>query len=99
MEVSTDGGATWHALHGTLDRRSTSIPSDGTVTGWGERRWWKAAFPVDSHTGPATLRWRYQSDATYSGRGVYVDDVRVEGPDGPVTNVRWRAHGWSRSPN
>jgi CubicO group peptidase (beta-lactamase class C family) len=90
VEVSTDGGTTWHALD--------------SFTGWGGRRWRTVSLPLDGHTGPATMRWRYATDPAYSGRGVYVDRVRIAGPRGvvfderrPADARRWRVEGWYRS--
>ncbi len=73
LESSTDGGETWTALPFTLD--GTPV-TDGVLSGFGGRTWHdvSAALPP----GPVEVRWRYASDATSQGRGVYVDRVRLD---------------------
>ncbi len=73
LESSTDGGETWAALPFTLDG---SPVTDGVLSGFGGRTWHdvSAALPP----GPVEVRWRYASDATSQGRGVYVDRVRLD---------------------
>ncbi|URN18408.1 serine hydrolase [Streptomyces sudanensis] len=52
---------------------------DGAVTGWSGRVWHRleADLSAWSGTGPLRLRWRYTADTRYTGRGVYVDGLRV----------------------
>jgi Immune inhibitor A peptidase M6 len=95
LESSHDGGATWQALEG-------ASASHGVFTGYSGRRWHDVSFPLDALSGAVLLRWRYQTDALYHGRGVYVDDVRVAGPRGTVFDGErrgaeraWRASGWT----
>ena len=79
VSASGDGGATWNRLEGVLRARGEEpAVTDGTVSGWSEREWLNATFPLDDLNGPVTLRFQYLTDALYGGRGVYVDDVRIK---------------------
>ena len=83
ISASDDGGTTWDRLEGVLRSHGEDpAATDGTVSGWGEREWLKATFPLDDFDGPVTLRFRYVTDALYGGRGVYVDAVRIKGARG-----------------
>jgi serine-type D-Ala-D-Ala carboxypeptidase len=107
VEASTDGGRSWQPLPGTLESQGTEPRSTaGQLAGWGERRWWTVRFPLDAYRGPVELRARYVTDALSSGRGVYLDRIRVTAPDGPVFDERRPDHrdrletdGWIRSPD
>ncbi|MFV2121484.1 hypothetical protein ACE14D_24855 [Streptomyces sp. Act-28] len=52
---------------------------DGSVTGWSGRVWHRSEADLSawSGAGPVRLRWRYTADARHTGRGVYVDGLRV----------------------
>lgn len=83
ISASDDEGATWNLLEGVIRApRDDPAATDGTVTGWGEREWLNATFPLDDFVGQVTLRFRYVTDALYGGRGVYVDAVRIKSPSG-----------------
>ncbi|MEJ7795493.1 MAG: serine hydrolase [Nocardioides sp.] len=92
LETSTDGGETWAPLPFTLGEETT----DGTLSGFGDRRWHSAAalLPVADDV---LVRWRYANDAANQGRGVYVDRVRVDGR--PLDEGLLTADGWQRSEN
>ena len=75
LESSTDG-TTWQAV--PLAVTGPGAP-DGTVSalaGAGHRSWWRVRAEIPGETG-ITLRWRFATDTFYTGRGVYVDDVKV----------------------
>jgi hypothetical protein len=92
LEASTDGGESWAKV--PFELRS-GLTTDGTVSGFGGRRWHlaEAALP----DGDVLVRWRYASDATSQGRGVYVDRVRLDGER--IPDDSFIAAGWTRSPN
>ncbi|SDP64987.1 CubicO group peptidase, beta-lactamase class C family [Pedococcus dokdonensis] len=75
LERSTDGGATWQPLPFTTRDRGGESASDGTVSGTRDRHWLQAR--ADLPPGAQQLRWRYTTDATNLGRGVYVDGIRL----------------------
>ena len=90
-ETSADGGVTWRLLPMTLRAERTSFTSDGSLTGYGGRRWWHVTAAVPP--GTTELRWRYQTDVSAQGRGVYLDHVHVTGCGAPDM----AADGWTFS--
>jgi CubicO group peptidase (beta-lactamase class C family) len=98
LEPSTDGGATWAPQpFETRDRGETGT-SDGVIAGSGDRRWVQAR--ADLAPGSQQLRWRYTTDGSYLGRGVYVDDILVGARsgallDGEKTPEVLVADGWT----
>lgn len=107
IEASDDGGETWQRLAGTLHRHDgAKAPTDGLVTGWGLREWWSASFPLHDLTGEVELRAHYTTDAGGTGRGVYLDRIKVRTPDTTVFDDRrpkdhagLSADGWTLSTN
>ncbi|TNC16540.1 serine hydrolase [Georgenia sp. 311] len=99
VEASTDDGATWQPLDGTLTAGGTTIPAAGTVSGDGLGRWWEARFDLAGLSGDVELRLRYATDDVYSGRGVYVDRIQVPGSfdDWDLTDrATITTDGWTR---
>jgi CubicO group peptidase (beta-lactamase class C family) len=74
--VETGDGATWTVLD--------------TFNGYGARRWLPVS--VDLPPGATQLRWRYVTDGSAQGRGVYVDHVTVAGR--PLAERDFTADGW-----
>lgn len=99
LERSTDGGKTWEPVPFTLTRDGTTVSTDGSVSGFGDRAWHRGSAVVPATDGEQLLRWRYTTDGLYQGRGVYVDRLRLEGPDGVRVPVEPVADGWTRSRN
>ena len=106
VEVSADEGATWESPRGTVNGES----SDGRFTGWSGREWLAADFDLSPYAGPVTLRLRYHTTDSAdnlmkgNGRSVYVDHVRVRGPQGvlfddacPRDAALWQPRGWTVS--
>ncbi|MGW0497056.1 immune inhibitor A domain-containing protein [Streptomyces sp. NPDC003007] len=104
-EVSTDGGANWTALDGTVDGRP--IPRDGsdkpvltgTVDGYK-----KLAYSLDAYAGKKfDLRFRYQTDGGLAMKGfaadriaVTADGTTVFSDDAESMDAAWTANGFSR---
>ena len=98
LETSRDGGATWARIPFEVRDRGETLASDGVVSGSGTRRWVQAR--ADLGEGTQLLRWRYTTDGAYQGRGVFVDDVLVQGPggvllDGEKSPSVFSAEGWA----
>ncbi len=75
LEWSTDG-TSWTAL--PMDVTGPGAP-DKTVTalsGSGHRSWWRVDVRIP-HAAEITLRWRFTTDARYTGRGIHVDGLSV----------------------
>ncbi|MER7487662.1 immune inhibitor A domain-containing protein [Streptomyces sp. NPDC126497] len=104
-EVSTDGGANWTALDGTVDGQP--IPRDGsdkpalhgTLDGYK-----KFAYSLDAYAGQKVdLRFRYQSDGGVALKGFTADAITVTADGTPVfsddaesADAAWTANGFSR---
>ena len=72
LEVSADGGTTWSALPHRLDGREVSGPYRSA----GVRRWQRARAALPA--GTSHVRWTYVQATTLSGRGAYLDGLRVQ---------------------
>ncbi|RCK68770.1 class A beta-lactamase-related serine hydrolase [Desertihabitans brevis] len=97
LEVSTDSGETWAPLPWTLD----GAPVSGPYAASGLRQWQhgEAALP----SGRVQVRWRQTTDASLSGRGVHLDDIRLTLGRGQAQvgteDAPWRLvaeDGWER---
>ncbi|MFF5155479.1 immune inhibitor A domain-containing protein [Streptomyces sp. NPDC000348] len=104
-EVSTDGGANWTAIDGTVDGQP--IPRDGsdkpalhgTLDGYK-----KFAYSLDAYAGQKIdLRFRYQSDGGVALKGFTADAITVTADGAPVfsdnaetADAAWTATGFSR---
>lgn len=78
-EVSTDGGATWTAVDGTiggapLPRDASGKPAlTGTAASYQDM-----AFPLDAYAGKSVkLRFRYQSDGGVAQKGFLADAITL----------------------
>ncbi|MFF7599849.1 immune inhibitor A domain-containing protein [Streptomyces mirabilis] len=104
-EVSTDGGANWTALDGTVDGQP--IPRDGSgkpaLTGTVDA-YKKLAFPLDAYAGQKIdLRFRYQSDGGVALKGFAADEIAVTADgsalfsdNAETADAAWTAAGFSR---
>ncbi|GAA4920877.1 CubicO group peptidase (beta-lactamase class C family) [Stackebrandtia albiflava] len=101
--LASPDGTTWTAVDLTVEtddhRWSTT---DGALAGFQGRQWCRAHG--DLPAGTTVLRWSYESDPAYQGRGVYITDVRVR--DGhrlvfdsrrPRDDDAFVAVGWTRA--
>ncbi|MGW1540522.1 immune inhibitor A domain-containing protein [Streptomyces sp. NPDC002309] len=104
-EVSTDGGANWTALDGTVDgqpiaRDGSDKPAlHGTLDGYK-----KFAYSLDAYAGQKIgLRFRYQTDGGVAQKGFTTDAIKVTADGAPVfsdnaetADAAWTATGFSR---
>ncbi|MEU5363135.1 immune inhibitor A domain-containing protein [Streptomyces sp. NPDC005925] len=104
-EVSTDGGANWTALDGTVDGQP--IPRDGsdkpaltgTVDGYKP-----LAFSLDAYAGKKIdLRFRYQTDGGVAQKGFAADRISVTADgtalftdNAETADAAWTTDGFSR---
>ena len=100
LEASTDSGTTWHPVPFTVRDRGAVTQTDGSIAISGTRHWLTAR--ADLAAGLQQLRWRYTTDASYAGRGVYVDGVRIAGAQGMVLDGERHpealvAQGWTEA--
>ncbi|MFI0967187.1 immune inhibitor A domain-containing protein [Streptomyces sp. NPDC021080] len=104
-EVSTDGGANWTALDGTVD--GAAIPRDGSdkpvLTGTVDA-YKKLVYPLDAYAGKKIdIRFRYQSDGGVALKGFAADEISViaDGAalfsdNAETADADWTATGFSR---
>ncbi|MBT2454708.1 immune inhibitor A domain-containing protein [Streptomyces sp. ISL-86] len=101
VEASTDGGAAWAPLPGTVN--GGAIPPkgvSGTSSGWAD-----LSVPLDRFAGRSVqLRLRVTSDGNTHGKGVTFDSIRVTADgrellnDGAEQGANgWTAVKWSRT--
>jgi immune inhibitor A len=99
-EVSTDGGANWAALDGTVDgspitRDGSDKPAlTGTVDGWK-----KLSYSLDAYAGKKfDLRFRYQTDGGTSLKGFTADNISVvaDGTALFTDNAETDDAGWAK---
>ncbi|MEU8847861.1 immune inhibitor A domain-containing protein [Streptomyces sp. NPDC048564] len=104
-EVSTDGGANWAAIDGTVD--GAAIPKDASgkpaITGTVDA-YKKLAFPLDAYAGKKIdLRFRYQTDGGVAQKGFAADQITVTADGTAVfsdnaeaADTAWKTKGFSR---
>ncbi|MFI5761342.1 immune inhibitor A domain-containing protein [Streptomyces sp. NPDC051563] len=96
VEASTDGGAAWTALPGTVDAAPIGAKGiSGTSAGWTQ-----LSIPLTQFDGKQVqLRLRVTSDSNTHGKGVTFDDIRITaGEDGRVLlrdGAEQGANGWT----
>ncbi|UUU33571.1 immune inhibitor A [Streptomyces sp. CA-210063] len=104
-EVSTDGGANWTPIDGTVD--GAAIPRDASgkpaLTG-SSAAYKKLSYSLDAYAGQKfDLRFRYQTDGGVAPKGFTADSIAVTA-DGSVlfsddaesADAAWAAKGFSR---
>ncbi|RSS79433.1 M6 family metalloprotease domain-containing protein [Streptomyces sp. WAC06614] len=101
VEASTDGGASWKALPGTVN--DAPVPAKGISGSSGG--WARLAVPLDAFAGRSVqLRLRVTSDSNTHGKGVTFDDLRITAGDRELLRDGaeqgaggWTAVKWSRT--
>ncbi|MEU0602932.1 immune inhibitor A domain-containing protein [Streptomyces sp. NPDC006393] len=104
-EVSTDGGANWTALDGTVNGQP--IPRDASdkpgLTGSIDA-YAKLSYPLDAYAGKKfDLRFRYQTDGGVALKGFAADEITLTADGSAVfsdnaesADPAWTAAGFSR---
>jgi CubicO group peptidase (beta-lactamase class C family) len=99
FEATTDG-VTWVAV--PLSVRGNGAPDEAvnSLSGNGHRAWWRAEARLP-YAAEITLRWRFVTDARYTGRGVNLDEIVVtqRGPtllNGEKEPHKLHPEGWQR---
>ncbi|MFI7675122.1 serine hydrolase [Actinophytocola sp. NPDC049390] len=75
FEATTDG-VTWSAVPLSVQGRGAPGEPVESLSGNGHRAWWRVEARLP-HAAEITLRWRYVTDARYTGRGVNLDRIMV----------------------
>jgi CubicO group peptidase (beta-lactamase class C family) len=101
LESSTDG-VTWQAVPVSASGPGAPAGTVSALSGHGHRSWWRVTGAVGYSPQPVTLRWRYNTDKNYTGRGVSVDGIKVTHRggivlDGELPGISLDAVGWQLS--
>ncbi|WP_033292937.1 serine hydrolase domain-containing protein [Amycolatopsis jejuensis] len=75
LESSTDG-VNWQPVSLVARGRGAPAGEVPSLSGHGHRSWWQVSAEVPAPVATA-LRWRYSTDASYTGRGISLDGVKV----------------------
>jgi CubicO group peptidase (beta-lactamase class C family) len=75
FEVTTDG-VTWAAVPLSVRGRGAPDEAANSLSGNGHRAWWRVEARLP-YAAEITLRWRFVTDARYTGRGVNLDEIVV----------------------
>ena len=99
FEATTDG-VTWAEV--PLSVRGNGAPEDAvnSLSGNGHRTWWRVEARLP-YAAEITLRWRFVTDARYTGRGVNLDEIVVTERGRTLLNGEKEPHklhpdGWQR---
>ncbi|EFQ84234.1 M6 family metalloprotease domain protein [Aeromicrobium marinum DSM 15272] len=86
VQASTDGGATWTALDGTIDGQPIGLDTSGRPGIDGEQASWAdLVVPLDAYAGQQVdLRVHYKTDGGLALPGLFLDDVTVSADGEPV---------------
>ncbi|MFC7341080.1 serine hydrolase domain-containing protein [Saccharopolyspora griseoalba] len=99
VESSVDG-ADWRPVPLTASGEGAPEGPQRSLAGAGHRAWWSVRAEVPAEPGQRVrLRWRYDTDEQYEGRGVNVDAVHAADHDstlldGEAEAGRLRPKGW-----
>ena len=109
VQASTDGGATWAPLVGSITRTSTNpnastawanslgtaTSTDAAITG-SSGGWVQASFVLPAASG-VLVRFNYFTDEAANGKGWFIDNVQATGvTDGFESGPgNWHLGGWS----
>jgi CubicO group peptidase (beta-lactamase class C family) len=99
LEATTDGVA-WTTV--PLSARGRGAPDEtvNSLGGYGHRAWWRVEAQLP-HAAEITLRWRFTTDARYTGRGVHLDEIVVTDRGRTLLNGEKEPHklhpeGWQQ---
>jgi immune inhibitor A len=100
VEGSTDGGANWTALDGTVGGQP--LPRNGSgqpaLTGSSEDQWLDVHVPLDSLVGKsAQVRFRYKTDGATYEAGFFADQIAITADGQPVftDGAETGTNGWA----
>ncbi|MFJ2263283.1 immune inhibitor A domain-containing protein [Streptomyces sp. NPDC087844] len=104
-EVSTDGGAKWTAIDGTVDGQAIPRDASGSpaLTGT-SAAYTKLSYPLDAYAGRKfDLRFRYSTDGGVAQKGFAADRITVTADgsalfsdNAETADAAWKSNGFSR---
>jgi CubicO group peptidase (beta-lactamase class C family) len=99
LEASEDFGMTWRQVPLRLRAPHHQWTTAGAFSGFEGRQWLAASARLPARTD--LVRWRYTTDRSGLGRGVYVHDIRISAPGQVLFDrgdvARLIPDGWFRS--
>jgi immune inhibitor A len=96
VQASTDGGATWTNLPGTVDGRPFGADGSGhpAISGTTFGEWVGVEVPLDAYAGgPIELRLRYRTDGGIALDGFFADEVTVVADGTPLFTSGAESYG------
>lgn len=84
LESSADGEA-WQPVRLRATGPGAPRGEVDALAGSGHRSWWQVRADIPT-TEQLMLRWRYRTDANYTGRGVSLDAIRVADQGGTLVD-------------
>jgi CubicO group peptidase (beta-lactamase class C family) len=75
LESSSDG-TTWSPVQVTANGHGAPSGVQDYLSGGGHRYWWKVSASIQT-AGPVMVRWRFTTDARYTGRGINLDGISI----------------------
>lgn len=99
FEGTTDG-VTWAEVPLSVRGRGAPDGAVNSLAGNGHRTWWRVQARLP-YAAEITLRWRFVTDARYTGRGVNLDEIVVTERGRMLLNGEKEPHklhpeGWQR---
>jgi CubicO group peptidase (beta-lactamase class C family) len=99
FEVTTDG-VSWAEVPLSVRGRGAPDEAVDSLAGNGHRAWWRAEARLP-YAAEITLRWRFVTDARYTGRGVNLDEIVVTERGRTLLNgekepYKLHPEGWQR---
>nr|BFF01653.1 serine hydrolase domain-containing protein [Streptoalloteichus tenebrarius] len=99
LESSVDRGRSWAAVPVRASGPGAPDGERTALAGAGHRNWWRVRADLRPDGRELWLRWRHTTDARYSGRGVYLDGIRIRDGRGVLLDDerepgRLTAEGW-----
>lgn len=99
FEGTTDG-VTWAEVPLSVRGRGAPEGAVNSLAGNGHRTWWRVEARLP-YAAEITLRWRFVTDARYTGRGVNLDEIVVTERGRTLLNGEKEPHklhpeGWQR---
>jgi immune inhibitor A len=85
-QASTDGGATWATLQGTVGGQPFGVDANGDPALTGANEGWEdMVVPLDAYAGQKVqLRFRYKTDGGVAPPGFFADEIAVNADGQPV---------------
>jgi CubicO group peptidase (beta-lactamase class C family) len=97
LEATTDG-TNWQPVPMRATGPGAPAGQVNLLSGHGPRSWWRVTADLPASP-QLSVRWRYTTDTSYTGRGVYVDGVRISADhdtllDGEHSPSSLTGQGW-----